>query len=79
MVCTVHQLWDGFLADLPVGSHPFEGITADCARKRLRIQLEKLRGKPRSLARTIFGVAMRRQEHVVQACCFIRCVHFGRT
>ena len=43
MVCTVHQLWDGFLADLPVGSHPFEGITADCARKRLRILLEKLR------------------------------------
>ena len=65
-MCTVHKLWDGFLANMPVGTHPFSDITPDCARKRLRALLEKL-GVPKAKE---FGTHEFRRGHAeAGACC----------
>ena len=42
LLCPVHMIWDTYLAFLPLGSHPWDGITDHLALRRLRSLLEKL-------------------------------------
>ena len=40
--CAVHTLWEKFIAPLPDGAHPWQSITAEKARGRLRQVLGRL-------------------------------------
>ena len=42
LACSVHMLWDKFMAKLPVGSHPWSDITPHVAIQRVRLILQKL-------------------------------------
>ena len=64
--CAVHTLWEGFLAGLPAGTHPWSGLAPGTARDKLRAGLVSL-GVPNA---GLYGTHDLRRGHA-EACCLL--------